>query len=107
MRGGDVAGRVQVRLNGGLREALVGSEAVGHEAQARVGLGGHEAGGQDARHAARVQHGAAAADVAQHGRRAHQVLARQQPAPACDTVHHVCTETLPFNSQRSRISFYS
>lgn len=83
MRGGDVARRVQMGLDGGLREALVGREAVGHEAQAGVGLGGHEAGRQDAGHAARRQHRAAAADVAQRGRRAHQVLARQQPAPAC------------------------
>lgn len=70
MRGGDVPGRVQMRLYGGLREALVGREAVRHEAQARVGLRGHEARRQDARHARRVQHGATAADVPQHGRRA-------------------------------------
>lgn len=76
MRGSDVPGRVQVRLYGGLREALVGREAVGHEAQARVGLRGHQARRQDARHARRVQHAAAAADVAQHCRRAHQVLPR-------------------------------
>lgn len=64
MRGGDVPRRVQVRLYGGLREPLVGREPVGHEAQAGVGLGGHEARGQDARRAAAVQQRAAAAHLA-------------------------------------------
>lgn len=85
MRGGDVPRSVQVRLYGGLREALVGREAVGHEAQAGVGLRGDQAGRQDAGHAARVQDRAAAADLAQRGRRPHQVLAGQEPAPTYNT----------------------
>lgn len=72
VRGGDVARRVQVRLDGGLGEAFVGREAVGHEAQARVGLGGHQAGRQHAR----SPRAAAAAQVFQRSRHLIQVLSR-------------------------------
>lgn len=85
VRGGDVPRRVQRAVQRVLREALVRREAVRHEAQRRLGLRGHEAGGQDAGHGGRRQHAAHAAQLAQRARRQRQVLARQQPAPACNT----------------------
>lgn len=66
MRCGDIPGRVEMRLYGGLREPLVGREPIGHESQTGVGLRGDETGGQDAGDSARVEHGAAAAYLAEH-----------------------------------------
>lgn len=84
VRGRDVTRRVQVGVDGSLREPLVGREPVGHESQGSRWLGTDQTRGEHARSATGAARRATATHLAKRRRCSLQVLTREQPVPTYD-----------------------